>query len=136
MSQENIAIFNHYLEEMWNKGNLVIADEVLTEDFVQHAPGRDVKGLDAFKQYVTAFRTAFPDLHFAVEEQFEGRGKVVTHWKATGTQKGELMGIPASGKQVTLPGMTITRFDGAKIADNLLYWDRLTLFEQLGVAPK
>ena len=136
MSQENIATFNRYLEEIWNKGNLTIADEVLTTDFVQHAPGRDVKGLDAFKQYATAFRAAFPDLNFAIEEQLEGGGKVVTHWTATGTQKGELMGIPASGKQITLPGVTITSYAGAKISDNLLYWDRLTLFEQLGVAQK
>jgi len=136
MSQENKAIFSRYLEEIWNKGNLAVVDEILTPDFVQHAPGRDVKGLEAFKQYVMAFRTAFPDFHFTIEDQFAEGEKVVTHWTATGTHEGELMGIAATGKHITLPGTTITRFAGAKLAENLLYWDRLGLLQQLGVAPK
>ena len=136
MSQQQKDIFNRYLDEIWNKGDLSNVEEMLTSNFVQHAPGRDIEGLEAFKQYVTVFRTGFPDLYFRVEEQFEGEGKIVTHWTATGTHKGELMGIPATNKQIILPGVAITRFTGNKLSDNLLYWDRLGLFQQLGVTPK
>jgi len=136
MSQENKDIFRRYLEEIWNSGNLTVVDEILTPDFVQHAPGRDVKGLEAFKQYAMAFRTVFPDIHFTIEDQFAEGEKVVTHWTATGTHKGDFMGIAATGRQITLSGVTITRFAGVKMAENWLYWDRLGLLQQLGIAPK
>jgi steroid delta-isomerase-like uncharacterized protein len=115
---------------------LAAVDEILTPDFVQHAPGRDVKGIDAFTQYVMAFRSAFPDLHFTIEDQFAEGEKVVTHWTATGTHKGELMSITATDKHITLRRTTITRFAGARIAENLLYRDRFGFLEQLGVASK
>jgi len=136
MSKENKASFKHFMEEIWNKGNLRFADEILTSDFVNHTPGLDVQGIEAFKQYVMGFRTAFPDLHLSIDEQFGEGEKVASLWTATGTHKGEVMGIAATGNQITLSGTTITRFAGAKMAENLMYWDRLSFFEQLGVAPK
>ncbi len=51
MSQQQKDIFNRYLDEIWNKGDLSNAEEMLTSNFVQHAPGRDIEGLEAFKQY-------------------------------------------------------------------------------------
>lgn len=136
MSKENKTVFKHFVEEIWNKGNSGFADEILTSDFVNHTPGLDVKGIEAFKQYVLAFRTAFPDLYLTINEQFGEGEKVVSLWTATGTHKGEIMGIAATGKEIKLSGTTITRFAGAKMTENLMYWDRLGFLEQLGVAPK
>jgi len=136
MSKENNAIFKQFMEEIWNKGNLGFADEILTSDFVNYTPGLDVKGIEAFKEYVLGFRTAFPDLHLSINDQFGEGEKVVTHWTATGTHKGEVMGIAATGNQIMLTGATITRFAGPKMAENVMYWDRLGFLKQLGAAPK
>lgn len=136
MSQENKAIFSRYLEEIWNKDNLTLVDELITTDFVQHTPSGDVKGYEAFKQYVTAFRTAFPDLHFTIVSSIDKGDKVDIYWSSTGTHKGEFLGIAVTGKHITLQGITVTRFAGKKLAENWLYWDRLSMLEQLGVAPK
>jgi steroid delta-isomerase-like uncharacterized protein len=136
MSTENKAIFKKFMEEIWNKGNLGFADEVLSSDFLNYTPGLDVKGIEAFKQYVIGFRTAFPDLELSINDQFGEEEKVVTHWTATGTHKGEVMGIAPTGNRITLTGATITRFAGGKMAQNVMYWDRLGFLEQLGASRK
>lgn len=92
-------------------------------------------GSAGMKQFISMFRTAFPDLHSTVEDQVAEGGKVVTRWTARGTHRGSLMDIPATGKTVTMSGITINRLAGSKIVETWNTFDQLGLMQQLGVVP-
>jgi steroid delta-isomerase-like uncharacterized protein len=132
--EKNRDLVRQYLE-IWNTGNLTNIEEIVSIDFIFHRVGGDLKGHEALRQYIMVFRTAFPDLHFTVEEVIAERDKAVTHWMMTGTHKGELMGIAATDKQIKVTGTSITRIAGNKVIENSTFWDRLDLMQQLGVIP-
>jgi steroid delta-isomerase-like uncharacterized protein len=132
--ERNKDLVRRYLE-IWNTGNLIPVEEIVAVDFVFHRVGGDLKGLQDLKQYIFVFRTAFPDLHFTVEDMIAERDKVVTHWTMTGTHKGELMGIAATDKHIKVMGTSITRITGSKVVENSTFWDRLDLMQQLGAIP-
>ena len=136
-TEENKALARRVLEEMFNKGNLDLADEVFAPDYVDHDPAmpEDIRGPEGFKEYVSMFRTAFPDVHIEIEDQVAEGDKVVTRWTGTGTHEGDLMGIAPTGNKVTLPGMEIVRFSGGKLAEGWEGYDSMVLMEQLGVMP-
>ncbi len=133
--EENKALTHRYMEEIRNRGNLTVMDEIITTDFIHHSLDGDLKGLDAFKQYVNAMRVAFPDMHFKVEDSIAEGDKVVARCTVTGTHKGEFMGIPATYKNFKIPGTSIIRIAGGKVAEIWPFWDRLGMMKQLGVAP-
>ena len=134
-TEENKALARSVLEEMFNKGNLDVADELLAPDYVNHdaAMPEDIHGPEGFKQYVGAYRSAFSDLHLEIEEQIAEGDLVATRWTGTGTHDGELAGIPPTGKRVTLPGMEIVRISGGKLVEGWEGYDSMNLMRQLGV---
>jgi steroid delta-isomerase-like uncharacterized protein len=134
--EENKAIARRHFEEVWSKGNITLVDEHIATNFVLHDPSsREVQGTEGYKQYVTIYRTAFPDIHFIVEDQIAEGNKVATRWTATGTHQGELMGIPPTGKLCTVTGISIGRIAGGKIQESWSYWDAMGMLQQLGVVP-
>ena len=86
---ENKALARRVIEEMFNKGNLDVADELFAPDYVDHDPAmpEDVRGPEGFKEYVCAYRSAFSDLHIQIEDQIAEGDKVVTRWTGTGTHE-------------------------------------------------
>ena len=134
-TEENKALARRVLEEMFNKGNLDVADKLLAPDYVNHdaAMPEDVHGPEGFKQYVSAYRSAFSDIHVEIEDQIAEGDKVVTRWTGTGTHDGELAGIPPTGNRVTLPGMEIVRISDGKLVEGWEGYDMMNLMRQLGV---
>lgn len=124
-------------EELFNRGNLSVATELFTPDFVYHDPasGADQRGVGAIVQHVQTFRTAFSDLHLAIAEQVAEGDTVAYRWTARGTHRGELHGIPPTHKQVHVTGLAISRLVGGKIAEIWEQYDGLGLLQQLGVFP-
>jgi len=92
-------------------------------------------GLEGLKETLRGLRTAFPDLHFSVEEQITEGEKVLTRFEWTGTHRGEFVGVPATGRSVKVWGMVIDRFEDGKIKDTRIIMDMLGLMMQLGVFP-
>jgi steroid delta-isomerase-like uncharacterized protein len=82
------------------------------------------------------FLAAFPDTEYTVEQQVDEGDYVVTRWTARGTQSGELMGIPPTGKTVEVTGIAIDRFSDGKIAESWGNWDTMGLLQQLGAVPQ
>ena len=80
-------------------------------------------------------RSAFPDLHFSIEEQIADGDKVLTRFEWTGTHRGEFMGIPATGRSVKVWGMVIDRLEDSRIKETRIIMDMLGLMIQLGVFP-
>ena len=135
-TEENKAVLRRVAEEIFNKGDLAVVDEVIAPNYVYHGSGgQEYKSPEGFKQIVTMFRTAFPDLHMTVEDMVAEGDKVAQRITIRGTHKGELMGIAPTGKQVTDTGIIIVRFAGGKEVEAWGITDLLGMMQQMGVAP-
>ena len=134
---DNKKIVRRFLEEVINLGNQRLADELLAENFVDHNP---LPGLppnrEGFKQSFVIFRNTFPDMHYTIEDIIAEEDKVVIRWTATGTQRGELMGIPPTGKNISVTGIDIFRITDGNLAELWLAWDQLGMMQQLGAIPQ
>jgi steroid delta-isomerase-like uncharacterized protein len=138
MSEQNEAVVRRTFEELWNKGNLQLANELFSPNYAHHDPSTpDVgRGPESEKKRATLYRNAFPDLRLTVEDLIAGGETVVARWSCHGTHKGELDGILPTGRQFTITGVTITRFENGKMAEGWVNWDALGMMQQLGVVPE
>ena len=137
MSREKmIAVHNRLDQEVISNGKLDLIDEIVTADFVWHSPpGPDLCGPEALKQYMAAARAAFPDTNSTVEDRFVEGDRLVVRVVLRGTHRGEFMGIPATGRQVSFAGISIHRFAGDRIQESWNCLDNLGLLQQLGGIP-
>lgn len=136
MSTEDNKSMVDRAEELWNTGNMAIADEIYAKDFVNHDPGApDVHDLETYKGFIGAVRAGMPDFRVTMEDMIAEGDKVAGRWTASGTHEAELVGIPPTGKQAFWTGMTIYRFSGGKIVEAWWSRDMLSLLMQLGVVP-
>lgn len=138
ITEQNKELLRRAVEEIWNKGNFEKLNELVSEDFVIHfpRPGEEIRGPENVKEFYTELRDAFPDLTFTIIDLLAEEEKVVTHWSATGTHKGEFRGIPATGKKVTFTAMDIDKISNGKFVECWTNVDELGLMQQLGVVPK
>jgi steroid delta-isomerase-like uncharacterized protein len=134
-AEENKAISRRADEELFDRGNLEVADELFAPNFVHHDPvsGEDWRGPESVKQYAAMMRAAFPDLYYIVEDQIAEGDKVATRYRAGGTHQGELMGIAPTGNRIEITGISITRInDNGKIEEIWENSDTLGMMQQLG----
>lgn len=138
MSAENKTISRRFIEEGFSTGNLAIANEIIAPNFVNHDPGTPPlpSGPEGYKQLVTIYRTAYPDLKLTVEDLFAEGDKVAARWTARGTNTGELMGMPPTGKPMMVTGISILSLTNGKVREQYTNWDALGMLQQLGVIPK
>jgi len=135
-TEENKAMGRRIIEEVWNKGDLALVDELVSPNYIYHFPGReDIKGPEGLKQFVTMARTAFPDLHITIDDEIAEGDKVACRYTWRGTHKGEMRGIAPTGKQVTVTGIVITHCVGGKGVETWESTDNLSMMQQLGVVP-
>ena len=133
---QNKALVRREYEEVLNQGELDRIDEIYTADFVIHTPGGgDIHGIEGVKAIANMFYTAFPDMQYKIEDMIAEGDKAAVRWKLTGTHKGELMGIPPTGVQVSFTGNTIHRFAGGKYVELWSSWEARSMWQQLGVDP-
>lgn len=126
------------IEEVWNRGNLEIVDQLIAPQYkIRHDPGDLWEGqtldLTTYKDRVKMSRDVFPDQKFAIEDLVSEDNKVAVSWTFTGTQKGDLPGLPATNKKVSISGLTIYYFSQGKMIGHWQVLDKLSLLEQLGV---
>jgi hypothetical protein len=138
MSEHNKAIVRRLVEELWNKGNLSVADELFAPNYEHHdASTLDFgRGPESEKKRATLYRTAFPDVRLTIEDIIAEGEIVMARWSCRGTHKGDLSGIAPTGKQITISGVTIARLANSKMAEGWVNWDALGLMQQLGVVPE
>jgi steroid delta-isomerase-like uncharacterized protein len=136
MSSQNKEVSNQLTYEVWNSGNIDLIDEILSDDFVFHrAPPGLSNDREGFKQFVAMYRNAFPDVKFEVQSIIVEGDAVMSRWKASGTHTGEMMGIPPTGKKVTVTGMTENRIEAGKITTQWNEFDDLGMLQQVGAMP-
>ena len=135
MSEQNKTIVRETFEEVWNRGNLAILDERLVSDYAGHSTTTETSGPEGGKQFVAMMRSAFPDFHYIVEDEIAEGDRVVNRWTARGTHQGAFQGIPPTGKQFTITGISIYRVANGKIVEGWTSADMLSLLQQLGAVP-
>ena len=137
MSAANKALARRLVEEAFTAGHLEVVDELIARDYVGHDPSlpEDARGPAGVRELIAGYRAAFPDIRVTVEDQIAEGDRVVTRWAATGTHQGELLGMPATGKQGTVTGITIDRIADGKIVESWDNWDTLGLMQPLGAIP-
>jgi steroid delta-isomerase-like uncharacterized protein len=124
--------------EVFSTGDGALAEQVLSPDIVFHGTTGDgeIRGIDGFKAFVAAYRSAFPGARSTVEDQVAEGDRVVTRWRARGTHRGDLGPIPASSRAFEMEGITIERIAGGKIVEVWVARDELGLLRQLGAPPE
>ena len=87
------------------------------------------------KQHIAYTEAAFPRYEMIAEDMLADKDEVVVRFTMRATHKGEYMGIPATGKQVVVPGIIIYRIADGKIAEHWIQVDAVSMMQQLGVQP-
>ena len=138
MSEANKTHVRRLFEEVWNKGYMPVADELIAPTYVHHDSSTpDVgRGPEGEKKRAAIYRGAFPDLRLKIEDTVAEGENVVVRWSFHGTHKGELNGIAPTGKQINLTGLSLVRFSNNKIVEGWVNWDALGMMQQLGVVPE
>lgn len=137
MPEENKTIIRRLVEEIWNRRNPNIADELIAQSYINHDPASPEfgRGPEAYKRHFQMYATAFPDLRFLIDSMVSEGDLVATRWTATGTHKGRLNELTPTGNSVAVTGMTIARVSGGKVHETWAQWDALGLMRQLGAIP-
>lgn len=133
--EENKAVAQQAIEAI-NAGDLSKLESLVTPDGVDHAvpPGMPPTR-DSAIQFLTMFRAAFPNLHYILEDVIAEEDRVVQRSTASGTMKGDFLGMPATGKSATWSEVHIVRIKDGKIVEHWASVDQLGMLQQLGLAP-
>ena len=134
MSEQNKQIARRLLDELWNRADFAVVDDLVPDDYNGHESA-EIHGPEGAKAFVAGLRAAFPDLHLTVEDQLAERDKVVTRWTMRGTHKGLFQGIPATGRRMTITGIALFRISNGKIVEGWANEDVLGMLQQLGAIP-
>lgn len=132
----NGDVVRQFVEEVLSQGKIDSAGKYFWDDMVEQVPlpGQG-PGLEGLKDVLRGLRSAFPDMNWTVVEQIAEGDKVLSRFEWTGTHGGMFLGVPATGRAVTVWGMVIDRLEGGKIKDTRIIMDTLGLMMQLGVLP-
>jgi steroid delta-isomerase-like uncharacterized protein len=136
VSEGNKAIVRRWVQA-FNEGNVDAVDELVTDSYVRHDPNSpEVRGPEQEKQLIAMYRSAFPDLHFTIEDMVAEGDKVVIRVAIHATHEGELLGIPPTEKQLTFTSTEIFRLAEGKIDEQWVNFDALGMMQQLGAIPE
>ena len=130
--QQNKQLVRHYFDGWANHGDPAVADALIATNVVLRNPPAVIRSLADYKQGMTAFHSAFPDLKFTIEEEIAEGNKLAIRWTLRATHLGEYQGHPPTGKMVTVTGVSIFQIADGKIQDITVNMDRLGQFQQLG----
>jgi len=133
--EENKAITRRSADEA-NKRNLAAMDEIYDANYIAHvAGGQEVRGPEGVKELLTTLFSEYPDLHWTIEAIVAKGDKVMLRCIARGTHRGEIMGIPPTGKEITASELSIYRIAGGKVVEGWNITDQLDMMQQLGAIP-
>jgi steroid delta-isomerase-like uncharacterized protein len=138
VSEHNKVLARRNIEEVWNQGKIAVIEELIAHNAIFHdpnVPGGEFAEPEGYRQFVSIYRSAFPDLHFTIHDQVAEGETVVTRWSASGTNNGTLMGTAATHKHAIVQGVDINRYENGKIVEGWIIYDMLGLLQQLGVEP-
>jgi steroid delta-isomerase-like uncharacterized protein len=137
-TDDNKALVRRWFSDVMTRGDMSVFDDICAvchPDFemirgvAQPAP----RGIDGTKELISGLRMAFPDLTATVDEQIAEGEKVVSLVTMTGTHQGDFMGIPATGRAFTIPGVSVWEVRGGHLISEWVSWDSMGMMQQLGI---
>ena len=138
MSDQNQAVVRRWFEEVWNQGREASIDELFPAGGVAHGLGdseQDVHGPDEFKTFVANIRGAIPDTHISIDDIFSAGDRVAVRVTLRGTHTGHGLGVPPTGRRVSIQGIIIVRLTDGRITEGWNSYDQLGLLREIGVLP-
>ncbi|MGH3118545.1 MAG: ester cyclase [Gaiellales bacterium] len=129
-------IVRRLTEEPWT-GNAAIIDELASPDYVGNDPTEPepIRGPAGLKANLEKYKAGFSNARVTVEDQIAEGETVATRWTGRGTHDGEIAGVAATGKEVTVSGLTISRVENGLVVEEQTEWDALGMLVQLGAVP-
>lgn len=136
-TEQNKAAARQLIEDVFNQGNMALMDELVAADFIEHEelPPEMPTGREGVTLMTRLLRGAFPDFEATIEDVIAEGDKVVLRMTWRGTQEGEFMGIPPSGKRFSIAVFDIFRMEGGKIVEHWGQTDMMGMMQQLGAMP-
>jgi steroid delta-isomerase-like uncharacterized protein len=134
--KNNGSLVLRYFNEFLNQGKLEIVEEIASPNFVLHIPTipEPVRGHEGLRQFAIRVRNAMPDIHYTVERYVVDGNNMAVRWSCIGTQQGEFLGVPATGKQLKDEGSDLFHLlEDGKLAELWIVENALGLMIQLGV---
>ena len=130
----NEAAVSRFVYEAWNAGDASVIDQIVSPSFVNHnLMANQSDGPAGLKQWINAWHSAFPDLNVAIDLLVSEGSKVAARWTLNGTHRATFLGIPATGKYVTIPGISIFRIENNTVSEGWGFWEQAGMLAQLGV---
>ncbi|GAB4523583.1 MAG: hypothetical protein OHK0046_37430 [Anaerolineae bacterium] len=134
VEETNKALVMEFIEVVFNEGEAEAAGDYITESYIQNTPGIE-SGLEALQFSVNMLHTAFPDIRYSITHLAAQGDLVAARLIITGTQTGDFMGIPASGRRVAAAAINFWRVEDGLLAEHWEVLDSLTFLQQLGAIP-
>jgi steroid delta-isomerase-like uncharacterized protein len=135
--ESNKGVAKRLVEEVLNKGNMKVFDELFADNYVMHnMPVPDIPGTkEGFRKLVLATRKAFPDVHVHIEDMVADNDFAVFHDRVEATSKNDFFGVPANGKRIAWTEIHFLKIAGKSIVEHWSNFDQLGILQQLGVIP-
>src|SRR5579885_3105629 len=133
---DNAAIVRQFTEQVLNAGHIERTGQFFWEDVEEQVPlpGQG-PGLEGLQKVLTEFKAAFPDIHWTIEEQISEADRVMTRFTWTGTHRGPFLGVPPTGRRISIWGVVIDRFVNGRIKQTRIIMDTLGMLTQMGAIP-
>jgi len=132
-TEENQSLVRHYVDQFVNRGNMAVADEILSPDYRRYiSPSTPPLTAEQQKQRIAGMRAAFPDLHVSVEDMITEGDRVAFRGVVRGTQQGAFLGLAPTGKQVTVFAFDVIRIEQGKLIEHWGGPDLFSILLELG----
>lgn len=135
MSEANVNLMKRWFREVWGERRAETVVELFAVDGIAHGTsdrGGDIHGLKEFLVFYEHLTGSFSDMHFTIEDALDVDDKVVVRWSATMRHTGDKLGFRATGKEVTITGVTIAKMRNGQVIEGWDNWDKLALLQQIG----
>jgi steroid delta-isomerase-like uncharacterized protein len=134
----NRAVVRRFIAEVFNRGNLSVVDEVVAPGYVHYDPatGEMGSGTEGLERMLRVYREAFPDFEIRLDEQIATDDRVVERWTGHGTHQGAIMGIPPTGRDIRVSGISIHTLRDGRITETYTVFDTAGMLRQLGALPE
>jgi predicted ester cyclase len=123
----------HGIYQAINTGDLALLDKFVAPGYIEHSEG--FQGVEPFRQQITAFRAAFPDLRVTIQDLLTDGDRFASRTSVTGTHTGDLMGMPATGKRISVEAVDIGRIADGQAQERWGGLNMYSMLTQLGVIP-
>lgn len=136
--ETNTVIARRFYEELWNQGNVAVAEELVAVDHVDNNPPipESATGREGAVELMLTFKQGFPDFHITIDEIITSSDRAVERFTFRGTHQGEFMGIAPTGKSVEISSVSVCRIADGKVAERWGASNGIGMLTQLGLLPE